>query len=224
MSRGRVINRGCRVRVQTSGNVREGEDADRIGLGGATREERSAMVKIGYTMMTEQAGPRELVDHVVGAERAGFDFSVTSDHYFPGWSPRATPPTPGASSAPPRRPRNASPDDIRDLPDDPLPPGGRRPEGRHAPTPVRGTVPPGPRLRGEPQRACGGRRLARRACPAGAAGRGRGDHPRALRGGERQLSRSPLRRGERQVVGSSRRAPADRSRGLRRPFVRTRRS
>ncbi|MET8642343.1 LLM class F420-dependent oxidoreductase [Streptomyces sp. NPDC004675] len=41
------------------------------------------MVKIGYTMMTEQAGPRELVDHVVGAEQAGFDFSVTSDHYFP---------------------------------------------------------------------------------------------------------------------------------------------
>lgn len=30
-----------------------------------------------------QAGPRELVAHVVGAERAGFDFSVTSDHYFP---------------------------------------------------------------------------------------------------------------------------------------------
>ncbi|MBT2399553.1 LLM class F420-dependent oxidoreductase [Streptomyces sp. ISL-100] len=41
------------------------------------------MVQIGYTMMTEQAGPRELVDHVVAAERAGFDFSVTSDHYFP---------------------------------------------------------------------------------------------------------------------------------------------
>ncbi|MET7484406.1 LLM class F420-dependent oxidoreductase [Streptomyces sp. NPDC005538] len=41
------------------------------------------MAKIGYTMMTEQTGPRELVDHVVGAERAGFDFSVTSDHYFP---------------------------------------------------------------------------------------------------------------------------------------------
>ena len=34
-------------------------------------------------MMTEQAGPRELVEHVVGAEEAGFDFSVTSDHYFP---------------------------------------------------------------------------------------------------------------------------------------------
>ncbi|MFF4495148.1 LLM class F420-dependent oxidoreductase [Streptomyces sp. NPDC001546] len=41
------------------------------------------MVQIGYTMMTEQAGPRDLVDHVVGAERAGFDFSVISDHYFP---------------------------------------------------------------------------------------------------------------------------------------------
>ncbi|MGW7451617.1 LLM class F420-dependent oxidoreductase [Streptomyces sp. NPDC054787] len=41
------------------------------------------MVRIGYTMMTEQAGPRELVSHVVGAERAGFDFSVISDHFFP---------------------------------------------------------------------------------------------------------------------------------------------
>ncbi|MFI6978965.1 LLM class F420-dependent oxidoreductase [Embleya sp. NPDC050154] len=41
------------------------------------------MVKIGYTMMTEQAGPKDLVAHVVHAEEAGFDFSVTSDHYFP---------------------------------------------------------------------------------------------------------------------------------------------
>lgn len=41
------------------------------------------MVRIGYTMMTEQAGPRELVEHVVHAEEAGFDFSVTSDHYSP---------------------------------------------------------------------------------------------------------------------------------------------
>ncbi|HET6357401.1 LLM class F420-dependent oxidoreductase [Streptomyces sp.] len=41
------------------------------------------MVPIGYTMMTEQAGPRELVNHVVQAEDAGFDFSVASDHYFP---------------------------------------------------------------------------------------------------------------------------------------------
>ncbi|MDQ0792078.1 LLM class F420-dependent oxidoreductase [Streptomyces sp. B1I3] len=41
------------------------------------------MIKIGYTMMTEQAGPRALVEDVVAAEEAGFDFSVTSDHYFP---------------------------------------------------------------------------------------------------------------------------------------------
>jgi len=41
------------------------------------------MVQIGYTMMTEQAGPRALVNDLVAAERAGFDFSVTSDHYFP---------------------------------------------------------------------------------------------------------------------------------------------
>ncbi|MGW0531160.1 LLM class F420-dependent oxidoreductase [Streptomyces sp. NPDC003032] len=41
------------------------------------------MVQIGYTMMTEQAGPRALVEDLVAAEQAGFDFSVTSDHYFP---------------------------------------------------------------------------------------------------------------------------------------------
>jgi G6PDH family F420-dependent oxidoreductase len=37
----------------------------------------------GYTLMTEQAGPRELVSHAVAAERVGFDFQVMSDHYFP---------------------------------------------------------------------------------------------------------------------------------------------
>ncbi|MFI2205715.1 LLM class F420-dependent oxidoreductase [Streptomyces sp. NPDC020192] len=41
------------------------------------------MVHIGYTMMTEQTGPRDLVDHLVRAEETGFDFSVISDHYFP---------------------------------------------------------------------------------------------------------------------------------------------
>jgi G6PDH family F420-dependent oxidoreductase len=33
--------------------------------------------------MTEQSGPRELVGHAAAAERAGFDFEVMSDHYFP---------------------------------------------------------------------------------------------------------------------------------------------
>ncbi|MET9399944.1 LLM class F420-dependent oxidoreductase [Kitasatospora sp. NPDC002965] len=41
------------------------------------------MVQIGYTMMTEQRAPRDLVADVVRAEQAGFDFSVISDHYFP---------------------------------------------------------------------------------------------------------------------------------------------
>ena len=41
------------------------------------------MTRIGYTLMTEQTGPRELVRDAVNAERAGFDFEVMSDHYFP---------------------------------------------------------------------------------------------------------------------------------------------
>jgi G6PDH family F420-dependent oxidoreductase len=40
-------------------------------------------MRIGYTLMTEQAGAKSLVDHAAGAERAGFDFEVMSDHYFP---------------------------------------------------------------------------------------------------------------------------------------------
>ncbi|MGN6162035.1 MAG: LLM class F420-dependent oxidoreductase [Marmoricola sp.] len=41
------------------------------------------MTRFGYTLMTEQAGPRELVDYAVRAEDAGFDFEVSSDHYSP---------------------------------------------------------------------------------------------------------------------------------------------
>jgi G6PDH family F420-dependent oxidoreductase len=40
-------------------------------------------VRFGYTLMTEQAGPKELVRHAAAAERAGFEFEVCSDHYFP---------------------------------------------------------------------------------------------------------------------------------------------
>ena len=39
--------------------------------------------RFGYTLMTEQSGPKELVRYAAGAERAGFDFEVISDHYFP---------------------------------------------------------------------------------------------------------------------------------------------
>lgn len=41
------------------------------------------MTGFGYTLMTEQSGPRELVRYAVKAEQAGFDFEVSSDHYFP---------------------------------------------------------------------------------------------------------------------------------------------
>jgi len=41
------------------------------------------MVRIGYTLLGEQAGPKDLVANAVAAERAGFDLAVASDHYFP---------------------------------------------------------------------------------------------------------------------------------------------
>jgi G6PDH family F420-dependent oxidoreductase len=41
------------------------------------------MTRFGYTLMTEQSGPKELVRYAVSAERDGFDFEVSSDHYFP---------------------------------------------------------------------------------------------------------------------------------------------
>jgi G6PDH family F420-dependent oxidoreductase len=41
------------------------------------------MTQIGYTMLCEQAGPKQLVRDVALAEEAGFDFAVISDHYFP---------------------------------------------------------------------------------------------------------------------------------------------
>jgi G6PDH family F420-dependent oxidoreductase len=33
--------------------------------------------------MTEQSGPKDLVSYAVGAEETGFDFAVSSDHFFP---------------------------------------------------------------------------------------------------------------------------------------------
>jgi G6PDH family F420-dependent oxidoreductase len=41
------------------------------------------MTRFGYTLMTEQSGPRELVRYAQAAEQAGFDFEVMSDHYSP---------------------------------------------------------------------------------------------------------------------------------------------
>jgi G6PDH family F420-dependent oxidoreductase len=41
------------------------------------------MTRFGYTMMCEQSRPDQLVRDVQGAEQAGFEFSVISDHYQP---------------------------------------------------------------------------------------------------------------------------------------------
>lgn len=41
------------------------------------------MTRFGYTLMTEQSGPRELVRYAQAAEAAGFDYLASSDHYSP---------------------------------------------------------------------------------------------------------------------------------------------
>lgn len=41
------------------------------------------MVQFGYTLLCEQAPPRQLVHDAARAEETGFDFAVISDHYFP---------------------------------------------------------------------------------------------------------------------------------------------
>ena len=41
------------------------------------------MAKIGYTLSSEEFGPRELVRFAARAEQAGFDFASISDHFHP---------------------------------------------------------------------------------------------------------------------------------------------
>jgi G6PDH family F420-dependent oxidoreductase len=41
------------------------------------------MAEFGYTLLGEQRGPRRLVGDAIRAEAAGFDFAVSSDHYYP---------------------------------------------------------------------------------------------------------------------------------------------
>ena len=44
---------------------------------------RPAMTNFGYTLMTEQSGPRELVRYAQRAEEVGFDLLQCSDHFSP---------------------------------------------------------------------------------------------------------------------------------------------
>lgn len=41
------------------------------------------MTRFGYTLMTEQSGPKEIVSYGIRSEEVGFDFAVSSDHYSP---------------------------------------------------------------------------------------------------------------------------------------------
>lgn len=41
------------------------------------------MAKFGYKLMTEEHGPKALVENAVRAEQAGFDFAAISDHFHP---------------------------------------------------------------------------------------------------------------------------------------------
>ena len=41
------------------------------------------MVQIGYKLMTEEHGPRALLENAKRAEQLGFDFVAISDHYLP---------------------------------------------------------------------------------------------------------------------------------------------
>ncbi|OBA58761.1 LLM class F420-dependent oxidoreductase [Mycobacterium sp. 1100029.7] len=41
------------------------------------------MTTFGYTLMTEQSGPKDLVKYAISAEERGFDFEVCSDHFSP---------------------------------------------------------------------------------------------------------------------------------------------
>jgi G6PDH family F420-dependent oxidoreductase len=41
------------------------------------------MLKLGYKLMSEEHGPKDLVGNARRAETAGFDFAAISDHFFP---------------------------------------------------------------------------------------------------------------------------------------------
>src|SRR3977135_182147 len=167
------------------------------------------MALIGYTMMCEQADPKQLVRDVALAEQAGFDFAVISDHYFPwlesqGHSPYAWSVLGAAAQATDHIPlmtyvtcpiRRYHPAVVAQkaatmqlLSDGRFTLGLGAGENLNAhivggPRPL--TL--GPRLREEPHRAHGGRPLAHYIdTPRDAGGSGR-DHPRALGGRQHHL-------------------------------------
>jgi G6PDH family F420-dependent oxidoreductase len=45
------------------------------------------MIEVGYSLSSEEHSPRELVQHAIAAEEAGFSFALVSDHFHP-WTDR----------------------------------------------------------------------------------------------------------------------------------------
>ena len=41
------------------------------------------MINVGFTLSSEEFGPRDLVKFAVRAEEAGFGFALISDHFRP---------------------------------------------------------------------------------------------------------------------------------------------
>ena len=41
------------------------------------------MLRLGYKLMSEEHGPKDLVKNAERAEKAGFDFAAISDHFLP---------------------------------------------------------------------------------------------------------------------------------------------
>jgi hypothetical protein len=45
--------------------------------------EGTVMIKLGFTLSSEEFGPRDLVRVAASAEEAGFDYAFISDHFHP---------------------------------------------------------------------------------------------------------------------------------------------
>ena len=140
-----------------------------------------------------------------------------SDHYFP-WLDEPGPLAERLGDAGRGRPgdRARRADDLRDLPDHALPPGGRRAAGRDGRPAQRRAVPLGLGRRGEPQRARRRAGLAAGQRPARDARRGGEDHPRAVRRRVRQLrGRATSGSTSAKLWDVAEQPPADRGRGVR---------
>ena len=84
------------------------------------------MLSLGYKLMSEEHGPKDLVKNAQLAEKAGFDFAAISDHFFPwldeqGHSPLAW----SVLGAIAQATEQPGPHDGRDLPDHALSSGHR---------------------------------------------------------------------------------------------------